>query len=520
MTTEISIATTTAPDGRFRLTGIGRERIAQMLVSSPTVATAELLVQTGDGPTVSVVKPSEMRAMAAPERTIYHARRFEFAAEPTRVIAGVIRDKDTGRPLAGITLGGMVFQEHSQLWTPGVEAVTDTEGRYRLAGLARGPAYRLSVEPGEGLPYPESVLRVPADSPGSGPVPFDIALKRGILVRGRVTDKVTGRPVGGHVQFHPFADNPHLGEFPGYEANPSNWTFIKDDGRYEVVALPGRGIIACRSDAGRYRGGVGAEAIKGYDPDSAGMGIGGFNTIGMCTVAEYSVFAEVNLDPGKESPAVDLRVDPGRTLMVTAIDPEGRPIAGTKVWGLTDLFGYGDYEQDSPTFEVRALDPSRPRRVTITHAGRRLIGTAYLKGDEAGPVTVRLQPWGAITGRVIDDDGQPRGPGGREHRRGLPETARHAGGPARGPDRPRRPLPCRRAGSGPPVRGIRHGSDGALWEPVPRRDRRPRRGQGPGRPEGQAGQVSDGTRLRACLTVYRMRDGCLRPGVDRYPRDR
>ncbi len=325
------------------------------------------------------------------------------------MIAGVIRDQDTGRPIAEITLRGMVFQEHSQLWTTGVEAVTDAHGRYSLAGLARGPAYRLSVEPGEGLPYPESVLRVPADSPGSGPVSFDIALARGILVHGRVTDKVTGRPVGGHVQFHPFAENPHLDEFPGYEANHSNWTFIKDDGRYEVVALPGRGIIACRSDAGRYRGGVGAEAIKGYDPDFAGEGVGGFDTIGMCNVAEYSVFAEVNLDPRKESPAVDLQVDPGRTLAVTAIDPEGRPLGGTKARGLTDLFGYGDYEQDSPTFEVRALDPSRARRVTITHAGRQLIGTAYLKGDEAGPVTIRLQPWGAIAGRLVDDDGQPRG---------------------------------------------------------------------------------------------------------------
>ena len=58
--------------------------------------------------------------------------------------------------------------------------------------------------------------------------------------------------------------------------------------------------------------------------------------------------------------------------------------------------------------EVHALDPSRPRRVT-SHAGRKLIGSVYLKGDEAGPLTIRLQPWGTITGRVVDDDGQPRG---------------------------------------------------------------------------------------------------------------
>ena len=95
---------------------------------------------------------------------------------------------------------------------------------------------------------------------------FDIALKRGVLVRGRVTDKATGKPVSGYVNAYTFRDNPHVGEFPGYRSSydalcpPS-----MDDGRYEVVALPGRGIIACRSDLGRYRGYVGAEAIKGYD---------------------------------------------------------------------------------------------------------------------------------------------------------------------------------------------------------------------------------------------------------------
>ena len=60
--------------------------------------------------------------------------------------------------------------------------------------------------------------------------------------------------------------------------------------------------------------------------------------------------------------------------------------------------------------EVYALDLPKPRRVTIKHAGRKLVGSIVLKGDEAGPLTVRLQPWGTITGRVLDDDGQPRGP--------------------------------------------------------------------------------------------------------------
>jgi hypothetical protein len=110
-----------------------------------------------------------------------------------------------------------------------------------------------------------------------------------------------------------------------------------------------------------------------------------------------------------DGPAVSIVENPGRTLTVTAVDPEGRPIGGTKATGRTDLLGSGPYEQASPMFEVRALDPSRPRRVTVSHAGRKLAGSIDLKGDETGPMTVRIQPWGTITGRIVDHDGQPRG---------------------------------------------------------------------------------------------------------------
>ncbi len=30
------------------------------------------------------------------------------------------------------------------------------------------------------------------------------------------------------------------------------------------------------------------------------------------------------------------------------------------------------------------------------------------RGDEPGPVTVKLAPWGVVTGRIVDDEGRPR----------------------------------------------------------------------------------------------------------------
>ena len=161
-----SIIATTGPDGRFRLTGIGRDRLAEMFVSGPTIATAQLYIANRDGAAIRTADTFD--EMNRRPGITYYARRFEYAAEPTRPIEGTIRDKDTGRPIAGLTLRGMVYDRSSLIPAPGVEATTDAQGHYRLTGLPRGPAYRLFVEPGQGQPYTRATFVTPAGSPALG----------------------------------------------------------------------------------------------------------------------------------------------------------------------------------------------------------------------------------------------------------------------------------------------------------------------------------------------------------------
>ncbi len=316
---------TTDRDGRFRLAGIGRERIAELLVSGPTIATTLVYAMCHDGPEIRAIDKDSNQ----PRMIVFHAPRFEQAVAPTQPIQGVIRDKDTGRPIAGVKLRGEVFNENSHLWVEGVEAISDVQGRYRLSGLMKGSAYRLFVEPGARLLYPKATLRAPAGSPALEPLTFDIALKRGILVRGRVTDKATGQPVPGIIDAYAFRDNPHVREFPGFEESDPSYVNVQDDGRFEVVALPGRGLITCRSDRLRYRTGAGAEAIKGHDTY--------FDTLPrQIASSQCHAFAAIDLDPKAETATVDLQVDPGRSLTIHVIDPEGKPIGGTKASGMGD----------------------------------------------------------------------------------------------------------------------------------------------------------------------------------------
>ena len=393
----------TGPDGRFRLADVGPDQIAEILVSKPTIATAQLYVMGCDGAEVRATLHRFQRTGLV----VYHARRFEFSVAPGKPIEGIVRDRDSGRPIAGLKLQGMVFEERSFVPAPGVEATTDARGHYRLTGLPRAPAYRLFVEPGGGKPYLNATFRVAGDTPAFDPVTYDFALKRGIVLRGKVTDKATGQPVSGFVNVYTFEDNPHIDEFPGYRSSYPPHVLVQD-GRYEVVALPGRGVIGFRyrGDDGRhYRGHVGAEAIKGYDPRARVFRTEPEN----CQVGYYHVVAELNLDSGAATATLDIQLDPGRTLVVNPVDPEGRPVAGTMARGVSGLFPWGEYSQPWARVEVYGLDPGEPRRVTITHAGRKLIGSVYLKGDETGPLTLRLQPYGTITGRIIDDNGQPSG---------------------------------------------------------------------------------------------------------------
>ena len=110
---------------------------------------------------------------------VIHPRRFEYAAAPMKPVEGVIRDQDTGRPIAGMTLHAAAVDEPRALAPiAGIEAVTDAQGRYRLMGLPKASAYRLAVEQEEGKPYPRTSYRVRADTPAFEPVRFDIALKR------------------------------------------------------------------------------------------------------------------------------------------------------------------------------------------------------------------------------------------------------------------------------------------------------------------------------------------------------
>ncbi len=396
----VTIKATSGADGRFRLTGIGRDRIAELLVAGPGVATTLVYCFSRSEREIRSTDRGTMRS--AP--FIVHAPKFQLALAPTQRIKGVVRDRDSGQPIIGLGIEAAVFDEHSLIPAPGIIAITDTAGEYHLDGLPRAAAYRLFIKTAKGLPYTNATLKVPAGSPGMEPLTFDVAMKRGIFLRGRVVDKVTGRPIKGFANYCAFSDNPSVREYAGFASSYEQYAYFDDQGRYEIVVLPGRGMIAIREQMDRYLPAAGYEKIAGYDAKYHH-----FDTVPyLLSPRSHTIVSEIIADPKAESISRDLQADPGKSVGIEVVGPDGAPVGDTNVKGFRELFQSSPVPQPSSRFEVYALVPNKPRRVIVMHKGRKLIGTALLKGDETGPVTIKLQPWGTVVGRIVDDDGHPR----------------------------------------------------------------------------------------------------------------
>ena len=117
------------PRGRFTLKGVGRERIASLLISGPGIETLFEFAATRDMPTVKV---ADFDRQNHGHDITYHGAACDLVAGPGLEIVGTVRDKDTGKPLAGVTV-----QTTAAFGNPlrFLKTKTDAEGRYRLPGL-------------------------------------------------------------------------------------------------------------------------------------------------------------------------------------------------------------------------------------------------------------------------------------------------------------------------------------------------------------------------------------------------
>jgi protocatechuate 3,4-dioxygenase beta subunit len=396
---------TTDGEGRFRLAGIGRDRIVEIDVQGPTIQGATITAMTRDAAPVSMPKNAFMA------RTVYGAR-FDHLIGPGRTLTGVVRDRRTGQPLAGLKVAG---REASARTT------TDAEGRYTLPGFPKAESYEVTVLAGHRPPY-FVTCRVVTDTAGLDPLRADVECVPGIPMRLKLIDKETGKaPRRAEVSYWPLHPNPHTREVPGLSAigaiGPYNKGMAQADGTYLLGVLPGPGAVFVRTDEGMYRAPCvdPAAFFKDELKDAAKRGAPHcFGDRNMLIIAAGDAYtgrpqetngAIVLVNPPDSSGpiAAEAVLERDQKREVRVLGPDGRPLEGVtcqdKGAGATKTPG---------VMTVSRLNPMRPKRFTFRHDGRKLVGFLLARGDEPEPYTLRLAPWGTIAGRLLDAQGQPR----------------------------------------------------------------------------------------------------------------
>jgi RNA polymerase sigma factor (sigma-70 family) len=369
----------TGKDGRFRLTGFGRDRVLHLLLDGANI-------EKGD---FEVVTRHEIPAGLSRGNNGVYPARFDHIAGPGKTITGTIRDKRSGKTLAGISVACPMTP--SWIW-----ATTDAQGRYRLTGIPKRKQYYVGAG---GVPYFNCTKHEVADTPGLEPITVDFALERGILVHGKLLDKATGKPARGRVSFIALPDNPNLKDFTDLNkphmltSDPGK---TKADGSFAAVAIPGPGLLVARADEDhRYLPAV----VPEPRPKLTNI------------LEEYH--AVVRIDPSEDDPkslARDIALEPARTLKGSVVGPDGNPLAGAHVAGLSGvtrlLFGRTD-RMRTDFFTAGGLDPKRPRNIVFVHAEKKLAKVQRVRGDESEPLIVHLVPLSAVAGRFLDAYGKP-----------------------------------------------------------------------------------------------------------------
>src|SRR5260370_3824415 len=87
----------TGKDGTFRLTGFGRERLVSLAIREENLEYADLTVLTSS---IKLGKEPLAARSAGPRRV--YGPRFRYSAGPSRPIVGTVRDKRTGKGVAGV----------------------------------------------------------------------------------------------------------------------------------------------------------------------------------------------------------------------------------------------------------------------------------------------------------------------------------------------------------------------------------------------------------------------------------
>jgi RNA polymerase sigma factor (sigma-70 family) len=394
----------TDADGRWRSSGLGRDRIAVFALDGPGVPPTFLNVATRS-------------AEEAFHVTHVHGPTFDYMAPRARTIRGTVRDQVTREPIVGVRV----------TVRPGNATVrTGPDGRFEVLEGSKSNGYGLVAQPeaGQGYFANQACARVE----GSGAeLTQDLFLGRGIVLSGKVTNQsVTKPPKSAVVEYYPLASNQHTRGISCTGLVPASATTVRPDGTYSMSVLPGPGIVAVAASPredyavadfmnrewadvmNREWADVTRQRFDGMRADASGLEPSvpialAFGQPGLLPINKYHALALIHPSENARQQVQDLPLRTGQTVVGTVLGPDAQPLGGVQVIGLTAL---RDGEVlEGASFTVTGLNPRASRELFFQHRGKKLGKVVTVGGNTTRPVTVKLERCGTVKGRLVDERG-------------------------------------------------------------------------------------------------------------------
>ena len=420
--------------GEFTLSGLGSNRAAVLHVAGPGVQRPLYL---------SVVVREDAAEFARLVREKYpsngrnHGVRMfgiqpQIVVQRARTVAGIVRDESTGKPVAG-----------AFVYVLGVSgrAKTDRDGRYRLVRSEKRSQITM-VAYGDDERY-LSATRTLTDVDGLGEASADFQLPRGVVVRGKVIESDTDRPifsdhrlgchdvapgplVAGYASYYPLKNNQWMKEmgdglasipFESSRSNHLRKVTIDGEGEFRVAVPPGSGIILIESRPPlndqqfrmvpevpylTLRGNVTGAERKA---PPTGLSFRGFAR----PIVPDDFHAYKLINPAEHEREIDLRFELKlpQANAVRFTDPNGKPVAGVMVAGLLPDSKLGVsrvLETESPDAVVYDLRADEPRRIIAVSADGRYAAAHSTTNTGETTFRFRLQPAASLRFRLVDDE--------------------------------------------------------------------------------------------------------------------
>ena len=386
--------------GKFKLPGIGKERVVQLTISGPGIETAIVFARTRDGKTIRVSNAYEHSQSRVDS---YYANGFDYVAAPSVSVEGRIIDESTRGPLSGFLISSERRVRNSGSGNAFISTTTDKEGRFRINGLAQSDEATLFVIPPRGSRYlPQGVH--PMTKNASGTVKVDLKLRPAALLRGRVMDISTGAPVAGAVQYSAMLNNPNLADHSAFVLSDFHECRADKEGRYEIAVLPGEGVVTFRADDSIDYRRVASKKTKIGDAFTALSERGMYETVpSYVDPRDYHFAKQIQIDSDAKETDLPIELSQGKTLRMNVVNSAGATISDAVVGGQAEIGGW--YSISNGSAGIQGYYADQGREIFAYDPETHQAAHMRLDGPQPNEITISLRPVGTVRGRLMDKQG-------------------------------------------------------------------------------------------------------------------